>query len=131
MKDLDLEDFGKYLRSKIDALKIKDGTRFYEVAEKVGVTKQHLINICKGDTAIRVNNLVKLSKVLDFNLFTYFITDIPEVDTQKSEGTTAVLSQPKQDTFSIEEKLEFLQKEIAYLKRINTLQAELLEKGKK
>lgn len=147
MKKDERKEFASFIHEKIKEHKKNTGMHFYEVAEKLGITRQNLREIVKAKVGIKVETVMELSKILNYNLFQYYtkptnyddhIIKSTEEQAQSKADTTQYTKEEadakRKQIAAIEKEIEYLREkidiqenEIANLKKINQLQEKLLK----
>ncbi len=101
MGEVDLKDIGKRIHNRRKQLMLTQE----QIAEKMNVSIQMVSNLERGNKAIRIDNLVNLSQILDIST-DYILTG--KATTEDNEGLTTRIAQlPTKDRKMIEMLVEY------------------------
>ena len=86
-----MEENIKVLASKVKKLRIVKGVSQTKMAEEIGVSQTNLSNMEAGRTAITIQNLFKIQKVLNCKMADFFVDfDKEESVTNKQTATSGI-----------------------------------------
>ena len=82
----------KILANRVKMLRMRKGVSQTRMAEEIGVSQTNLSNMESGRTAITIQNLFKIKKVLNCRMSDFFVDfDGQEVVEGKQETTTTTI----------------------------------------
>lgn len=82
----------KILANRVKMLRMRKGVSQTRMAEEIGVSQTNLSNMESGRTAITIQNLFKIKKVLNCRMADFFVDfDGQEVVEGKQETTTTTI----------------------------------------
>lgn len=116
-----------HIGKKIKELVKKSGMTRIEFARRINSSRGNLYNIFERQE-IDTRLLVKISKVLGHDLSTYYSIEPLQVSEDKNAYSK---SEAQQEIAALKKELRELQKNYAFLEKINRLLEEKLEAGKK
>ena len=86
-----MEENIKVLASRVKKLRIVKGVSQTKMAEEIGVSQTNLSNMEAGRTAITIQNLFKIQKVLNCKMADFFVDfDKEESVTSKQTATSGI-----------------------------------------
>ena len=86
-----MEENIKVLASRVKKLRIVKGVSQTKMAEEIGVSQTNLSNMEAGRTAITIQNLFKIQKVLNCKMADFFVDlDKEESVTNKQTATSGI-----------------------------------------
>ena len=107
---------GKIIKSHVET----QGQNKSEFARRIGVTPQNVYSVFKR-ASISTDLLLRISRVLGYNFFQYYVIHEPLLVNDGDVQTYASAQELENQVSELQKEKELLAQENAYLKELNTL----------